>query len=360
MPCISNAFMRVFYVLFFEAGSMHSRRTVKFAITVMAGSLLLPGGVVADHASASFETGAAGAVMTTPGATLSKGDLVFGFSAQFIKLDDISDTRLEALGAADEHVHSVDSLLQLNGNIAWGITDDLTVGVTFPYVERHDIRESHHDMGVGEAEFAGDAKGFGDISLFGQYRFYSTANRDIALLAGVKIPSGNNGEREVEGGLFGIEQQPGSGSWDPFAGLAFNQSWGRAGVSANILYTFTSEGDRQTELGNVFNYNLAMTYRAYSPEGGHNHHHHQHSLSIVDYVDVALELNGDVRDRVEISDVEEEHSGGHTLYVSPGIRIGLAHRISLFSSFGIPVVNDYNGVQSEPDYRVIGGFSIIF
>ncbi len=38
----------------------------------------------ADHASASFETGAAGAIMAMPGATLPKGKFVIGISVQSI------------------------------------------------------------------------------------------------------------------------------------------------------------------------------------------------------------------------------------------------------------------------------------
>jgi len=321
---------------------------------------ICPHVALADHASASFETGAAGAIMTTPGATLPKGKAVFGLGVQFIDMDEISDSELETLGAADEDVHSVGSLLNLTANLAYGITNDLTMGISMPYLERNDIREAHNDMGVGEAEFAGDSTGMGDLSLFGQYRFYHDARQDMALIAGLKTPTGDTSEREAEGGLFESEQQPGSGSWDPFAGLAFNRNWGRAGFSANVLYTHTTEGSQQTDLGNVFNYNLALSYRAWSPEGGHDHDHHQHAFNILDYVDLALELNGDVRGKDEIDGEDEKHSGGHILYVSPGIRVGLGHRWSLFTSIGVPVVNDHNGQQSEPDYRIIGGISCAF
>ncbi len=323
-------------------------------------SLLYVPITMADHASPSFETGAAGAIMTIPGATLSKGEMVFGFGVQFIEFDDIADAKLENLGTADEDVHSVDRLLSLTANFAYGITDDFTVGASLPYIERNDIREAHNDMGTGAAEFAGDAKGIGDLSLFGQYRFYRNHNLDIAMLAGVKLPTGDTREREVEGTLFESEQQPGTGSVNPFFGLAMNHNWGRTGFSANVLYTFAGEGAQQTGLGNIFNYNLALSYRAYSPVGGHNHHHHNHAFNILDYIDVALELNGDVRQRVEIAGVEEEHSGRHILFVSPGIRIGLGHRWSLFSSIGLPVINNHNGQQSEPEYRVIGGLSVTF
>ena len=314
----------------------------------------------ADHASASFETGAAGAIMTTPGATIPKGKFVVGGSVQSLELDDISDATLEAAGAADEDVHSVDSLLNLNANFAYGLTDDLTIGLSVPYVDRSNIREAHHDMGMGEAELAGDSSGLGDMNLFGQYRFYQSDMQDVAMLVGIKTPTGDTSEREIEGGLFEAEQQPGSGSWDPFIGLAYNRNFGKFGFSGNVLYTFVTEGTQDTDLGDIFNYNLALSYRTTIPQGGHDHHDHAHQAKIIDYIDMVVELNGDSRQRVNINGESEEHTGGHTLYLSPGLRVGLGHSVSLFSSVGIPIVNDLNGIQSEPDYRVIGGMSITF
>jgi len=332
-------------------------RFITFSIISFLGCIHT---VQADHASASFETGSAGAIMTMPGATLPKGKVVVGMSAQSIELDDISNEVLEAAGAVDEDVHSVDSYLSVSANLAYGLTDDLTIGLTMPYVDRSNIREAHNDMGVGDAELAGDSSGAGDLTLFGQYRFYQSEKQDAAILAGVKTPTGETGVRENEGGLFEAEQQPGSGSWDPFFGLAYNRSWGDIGFSGNVLYTFVTEGTQDTDLGDIFNYNLAISYRTTIPEGGHDHHHHKHQGNIIDYIDMVVELNGDSRQRVDIDGESEEHTGGHTLYISPGLRVGLGHSVSLFTSVGIPVVNDLNGIQSEPDYRVIGGMSVTF
>ncbi len=315
---------------------------------------------VADHVSASFETGAAGAILTTPGATIPKGKFVVGASAQSLELDDISDATLEAAGTVDEDVHSVDRLLSVQVNFAYGVMDDLTVGLSLPYIDRSNIREAHNDMGVGEAELAGDAEGIGDLTLFTQYRFSHNDEHDAAVLAGIKTPTGAIGVREIEGGEFESEQQPGSGAWDPFLGIAYNRQLGKIGVSGNLLYTFVTEGAQATDLGDVFNYNLALSYRTRIPEGGHDHHTHAHHGNIIDYIDLVLELNGDVRQRVEINGQSEEHTGSHTLYLSPGVRIGLAHRVSLFTSVGVPIMNDLNGIQSESDYRVIGGVSFTF
>ena len=43
-----------------------------------------------------------------------------------------------------------------------------------------------------------------------------------------------------------------------------------------------------------------------------------------------------------------------TVYLSPGVRVGV-DRFSGFVSFGVPVVNQHNGVQSKPDFRVLTG-----
>ena len=328
-----------------------------FVITLL---LLISHLSFADHASPSFETGSSGAIITVPGSTLSKGKFVFGLGVQYIELDEISDQTLEDLGTLNEDVHSVNSLLNASANVAYGLSDNLTIGFSLPYVERTDIREAHNDMGVGEAEHAGDSSGLGDMSLFGQYKYYSSDSMDTAIIVGLKTPTGNTREKEIEGGLFEAEQQPGSGSWDPFAGVSFNQSWGKIGISSNILYTFVTEGTQNTDLGDIFNYNFAASYRAHLPKEGHDHSHHNHGNNLVDYLDIVLELNGDYRQKTDINGEKETHTGGHTLYISPGVRVGISHTWSLYTSFGIPIINDLNGLQSEPDYRIFAGISKSF
>lgn len=349
---------------------MQSRLTIAVTIFTTITGMSLSVAVFADHASASFETGAAGAIMTTPGATLPKGMFVLGASIRFIDFDDIPDATLEAFGAADKDVHSTDNLFSYQASLAYGISDYLTVGASVPYLDRNNIRAAHNDMGMGEVEAAGDAAGIGDVRFFGQYRFYHDRQQDMAVLGGIKAPTGTTGERENAGELFETDHQPGSGSWDPFFGLAYNLSFGRAGFSSNVLYSYSTEGSQDTELGNVFNYNVALSYRLFSAaEPDHQHHQehdehsrddHVHSAPILDYVDVVLELNGDVRGRDKFSGNNEENSGGHILYLSPGMRAGIAKNWSLYTSVGIPVVKNLNGDQSEPGYRIIGGFSVLF
>ncbi len=315
---------------------------------------------LADHASVSFETGSTGAIMTNSATTLEQGQSVAGINLQFLELDDISDSQLEAAGTRDEDLHSVDDLYQLAISFTHGITDNWMAGISLPYIKRGNVREAHNDMGVGEVELAGDSAGLADIRVFTQYRIFARERTNLALLGGLKIPSGEDEERELEGGIFETEQQPGSGSWDPFVGLAYDQAFNGFGLSSHVLYTFANEGAQGTDLGDFLSYNVAAVFRIFSPEGPHEHHRHAHGFNVLDYVDMVLELNGDWRQWVSIDSINDENTGGHILYLSPGIRAGIGHRWSVFTSVGIPVARDLNGIQSEPAYRLVGGVSTRF
>lgn len=322
---------------------------------------------IADHASANFETGTAGAVMTVPGSTMPEGKMVTGANIQAIEFNAISDARLTELGAADKDVHSTDNLIKLTLNFAYGLNDDLTLGLSVPYIERHNIRAAANNNGMGDVETTGDSNGLSDVSIFGQYRILHKTSSDVALLAGLKTPAGSTSETENGGELFEADHQPGSGSWDPFLGLAFNHSWDGTGLSANLLYTFATEGTQDTDLGEVFNFNIALSHRIFTvPE--HHHHDHdadghneeEHVSSPIEYVDLILEFNGDLRDKPSSGGIKDENHGGHLLYLSPGIKLGLGHHWTFYTSVGIPIVRGLNGIQSKPDYRIIGGFSYVF
>lgn len=323
-------------------------------------ALLIPISTMADHASADFETGTAGTVMATPGSTMPKGKFVAGINIQTIGFDEIPDERLADLGAAEEDVHSTADLIKLSFNFAYSPADDLTIGISLPYIERHDIRAAEHHSGLGEVEAAGDTKGVGDVSFFFKYRLFHIMDTDAALLAGIKTPTGSTSETEIEGALFEPEHQPGSGSWDPFLGLSFSHSWGATGLSANILYTVVTEGAQDTILGDIFNYNIALSRRLFTPPEHHDHHTHGHNDSAVDYFDLIFELNGDLREKTSTGGRKDKNEGGHVLYLSPGMKMGIGHRWTLFTSIGIPIINSLNGEQSDPNYRILSGLSFTF
>jgi hypothetical protein len=86
----------------------------------------------------------------------------------------------------------------------------------------------------------------------------------------------------------------------------------------------------------------------------HANHDHSDMKKTPYTLDLVLELNGEWHDKQRIAGIPDPNSGGTTVYLSPGVRVGF-DRFSGFVSVGVPVINQHNGVQSKPDYRILTG-----
>lgn len=338
------------------------------------------------HTSAvGLGTGTARAINTDSAMPLAAGRWSASLRLDYVEFDQLSDAKLIRLRQADEDadLHSAKSFFSATLGLAYGVSENLTVGVKVPYIRRSDIVEpegAHHDeegddhdddhdtaaLDVTLAadddhdvdhedtdhddavhdddgdevdiETLGDAEGIGDVSIFGQWRFFHGTDSDThaALLFGLKTPTGKTDEQSTEG-EFELEFQPGSGSWDPFAGVAVSRNFGQLSVDANLLYTLVTEGDQDTDLGDRLAYNLGAARRVSGGEGP--------------AVDLVLELNGEWLDKQDIAGREERNSGGHWLYLSPGIALR-GQSWSIAASVGVPIIDDANGDQDGRDYRV--------
>ena len=307
----------------------------------------------ADHPLGGHGIGTAGPITTVSATTLPRGASAASMQIEQIVFRPIGDQRLLDLAAQDIETHAIRSTLVPSAQYAYGVTDDLTIGLRLPYVYRRDIREAHVDLpgDAPELHLLGDSKGVGDLTALGQWRFMNRTGMQMAALFGVKAPTGKTDAVNALGEEFETEHQPGSGSWDGLAGIAASGRLGVFALDASALFTLTREGSRDTRLGNRLNYNAAMSYRL--DEGEHTHGagaaEHGHYAW-----DLVLELNGEWQDKVEVAGVELPNTGGSVLYLSPGVRVS-ARGWSAFASLGVPVVRDLNGVQHEPDYRWLAG-----
>jgi hypothetical protein len=76
-------------------------------------------------------------------------------------------------------------------------------------------------------------------------------------------------------------------------------------------------------------------------------------------IDAVLELNGKWQAEQTISGATDPNSGGNVVFLSPGMSIFLSTGMSIasnrwsgFVTVGLPIINDLNGLQSEPTYRL--------
>ena len=328
----------------------------------------------ADHPSAGIGSELAGPINTVTPETLPEGKWSASFRTEYISFDEISDTKLTEYSALGKSAHSTGSLISSALSIAFGVTDDFTVAARLPYVERRDLREAahgdeeeeeheeeeHHEA-EGGVEKLGDSSGIGDATLYGQYRYLNDPDSRTqgAVLFGIKMPTGDTDEKSRHGERFETEHQPGSGSWDPMAGLALSTVLGNVTAGASVLYIHAREGSQHTDLGDGVFYSLALAHRlGASLQNGNGHHDHStHSHA---GWDVMLELNGEWRDKLEIHSAEDDNTGGNQVFVSPGIRYTSNAGWAMALSAGVPVVENLNGIQSEPDWRVTGNVGFAF
>jgi hypothetical protein len=197
----------------------------------------------------------------------------------------------------------------------------------------------------------------------------------LAVLFGVKAPTGTTNLYDQNGELFETEFQPGSGSWDWLIGGAISQRFGDWSFDANVLFIRAGEGAQDTNLGNRFLYNAALSYRLFGPPNSAHaafaHEGHDHRTPIRKAparienpapswaLDAILEVNGEWHAKQRTAGETDDNSGGNTVYLAPGLRASY-ERFSGFVLIGFPIVNDVNGIQSKPDYRVISGMSFAF
>jgi len=328
----------------------------------------------AHHAGGIGNAQGSGPINTISASTLEEGHSVAGVSIDYTSYDTLSDaTLIGATAAGIEDVHGLGTIESYALSFAYGVTNDLMLAVRLPYIRRTGIRAAEDD----EIEVHGSPSGIGDLTVLGQYRFLNdkASGDEAALLLGVKAPTGAT-DVFHDGELLEAEFQPGSGAWDGLFGLALTKRVGPWSFDSNALYTLVTEGTQKTDLGDLFLYSAAVSYRLNSLGGatpmfhgahahvadddGHAHMHiHEEEASHGAALDLVLELNGEWHGRQETAGVKDENSGGNTIYVSPGLRLSI-DQWSGFVSVGIPVVKDLNGIQAEPDWRISTGASLAF
>jgi hypothetical protein len=359
--------------------------TVKRSALLAGAFSLLASSAFAHHPGGASNTGGAGPITTISASTLEGGHGAVAFIYEYLAFGGLGDSDLVAAAGKHIHAHSIGTIQSASVSAAYGLTDDLMVSLRMPWVNRTDIREGHHAHLPGgivsnTVDFRGDASGFGDVTVLGQYRFLNhlASRTEAAFLFGVKLPTGATNRFDQLGELFEAEFQPGSGSTDFLVGAALTRRVGAWSFDTNVLGIVVGRGTQDTKLGDRFLYNAAISYRlvgyappeeqASLPSSALSHgpvpHRHAHPLDKIPAVptwtvDAVLELNGEWHDKEETANVVDPNSGGHVLLLSPGLRIARG-AFSGFASVGLPIVNDMNGIQSKTSYRVLTGISYAF
>lgn len=222
-----------------------------------------------------------------------------------------------------------------------GIFENFDARLIIPYFDKEMKRKSFKE------DFTDSNSGIGDIKLISRYRILSQKEKDpfnLAFGAGLKMPTGKSDEKENGKTLPGF-LQTGSGSWDPIIEIGAHKVMGRHWLSSYLMYLMTTEGelgDRDFERPDVFKYNFAYAY------------------ALTNLFDLGLELNGVIKGKAELDGKKLDNTGGHTVYLTPGVHFKFYKGMHFDVCVPIPVYRDLNGTQLSEDYRIVAKLAMTF
>lgn len=228
----------------------------------------------------------------------------------------------------------------------YGVTSDLALFGVLPYVD------NELELTAGGQRVTRSASGFGDLSLFGRY---TVIRRDdpgrtfrIAPFAGLKAPTGDDDKRDALGRLP-PDVQPGSGSWDAFAGVVASYQTLDFQIDSQVSYAMNSEANG-FEAGDAARFDASLQYRLWP---------RALSADVPAFVYGVIELNLIHRGKNRTGGVADPDSGGTALFLTPGLQY-VTRRWIVEAGVQLPVVQDLRGTALETDYVLHAGLRFNF
>ncbi len=222
-----------------------------------------------------------------------------------------------------------------------GLWENFDARLVIPFFDKGLRRKSFNKS------FSDNNTGLGDLTLFARYRIFAQKKKDpfnLAVGLGLEMPTGKTDEKDSTGKTPGYIQ-PGGGSWNPIFEIGAHKVMGPHWFGSHFLYKMTTEG----ELGNmdferpdVFKYNFSYGY------------------AFCDYFDLQLELNGEVKSKAKREGRKMANSGGHMLFLTPGVHVKFFKGMHFGLCTPIAVYRDLNGTQLSEDFRVVAKFAVKF
>jgi hypothetical protein len=125
-------------------------------------------------------------------------------------------------------------------------------------------------------------------------------------------------------------------------------------IRPNLLYQLTSTGKQETELGDSLQYNAAVVWSP-APQ---THDDHAHSHSDQNWL-LVLELNGEWRGKTQVDKEKDRNTGGNAIFATAGRRWSIGDW-STQIALAAPVLKDFNGIQSELNWRFSSEIAFAF
>lgn len=288
--------------------------------------------------------GVGGAGINTISAVIAERPTV-GLRYQLRSYEQFSDAQLLAFQAQgqDVHQHSKEHTAFLGGTFP--LTRDTDLTLQLPLVRFVGFKDNSNDYALTNQTISTTdvSQGVGDLLTLLRRRIWLHDEQHLSLIAGIKAPTGATNRLTDEGELVGTHNQPGSGSWDAQAGVAYSGHWRDIlAISANFLVRYNTIGARTFRSGNSIQTDLAILYmphRDFSP---------------------VVEFNAILQERDTENGGTKLNSGVRSLFLAPGFRWRITPTTTVFGAAAVPLVQELPGIQNKERFRVTIGVGTSF
>jgi Putative MetA-pathway of phenol degradation len=290
-----------------------------------------------------------GGSSTISGETLKAGSWDLDLRADYTKFRRFDRAAAEAHAATAGEFDAVEQSLVTSLSAAYGLTDDVQLGATIGWYRAENFIAAERDEETGMVESGeADPDGITDLWLTAKARLLRGRAGNLAAQGGIKLPTGRDDVRLDNGELLEPSSQPGSGSVDFQAGLAYSRFLtDRITIDASGLYTFRTRHEG-FKVGDRVDLGTALAYRLTEDID----HFPQWSLF------------GEASLIHLLKDEPEEgpnpNTGGTTLFLTPGARVRFAPAVALTVAPSFPVWQDLNGDQDKTEVKVAVTVSVSF
>jgi hypothetical protein len=227
--------------------------------------------------------------------------------------------------------------------LAYGVSSRLALFGVLPFVDKR------MNITLGTKRVQRRTQGLGDGKFFARYTVYQVDRPGdtfrIAPFAGLKTPTGAHDKRDAFG-LLPRPLQSGSGSWDPFAGLAITRQTLDWEFDAAVGYRLNTEA-AGFEFGDEASLDVSFQYRVFPrtlDSGG-----------VPAFVYAVLESSLIQNGKNRVGGATDMNSGGLTWNLAPGLQY-VTSRFVLETAVQIPTVQRLNGSTLETDWVWSAGF----
>jgi hypothetical protein len=203
----------------------------------------------------------------------------------------------------------------------------------------------------------GSGQGFGNLTLWGKYRFFRTletwGDKQAAIRIGLELPTGKKsapGQRELAADEF-VRQQlsPINGGTAIHTDLSYSQARQRFIFGANIEGTLRSQRDgfrmgQEMRVNTDFEYVLLpFHYRSPGKE-----------------LFAILETTYSYQGRGQLNGRKVQGSSSSEFYLAPGLQFTLSPRVVLEASYQFPVVHNTGPLVLRTDRNLLIGVRLLY